>query len=79
MGSLCLDEPRNILIHVTDHTSKIQFCQKGRAGVRGVAVTGVRRQDEMTESREPHIPEEFQGNNVNGTSVIIIHKFSEAK
>ena len=57
----------------------VPFCQKGRAGVRGVAVTGMRRQEEMTESREPHIPEEFQGNNVNGTSVIIIYKFSEAK
>ena len=44
-----------------------------------MAVTGMRRQEEMTESREPHIPEEFQGNNVNGTSVIIIYKFSEAK
>ena len=79
MGSLYLDEPGNILIDITDHSSKIQFCQKGRAGVRDVDVTRVRRQDEMIKSREPHIPEKFRGNHVNGTSVIIIHKFSEAE
>ena len=79
MGSLYLDELRIISIELTDHDSKIQFCQKGRAGVRGVDVTGGRRQDEMIKSREPHIPEEFRGNHVNGTSVIIIHKFSEAE
>lgn len=77
MGSLYLDELRIIV----EHRSRFQntvLPEKGEGLGSECGCYWGRRQDEMIKSREPHIPEE-SGNHVNGTSVIIIHKFSEAE